>query len=250
MPPRCAYRSSARKTSPIPPPRTGVSRSSALSLACLAASGITTAGVVGSLELAALAAAGAVVAGAHAWRARRTLRAHDMVLAYLGGRTGVRTARGWCSSDGTRRVRRSADGRLLFEELLADGTARVYRGPLPDDVRLAPASGTYESCGVFALYGRAVRPACFVGLPSALGGEPYHRPAAHVRMERNADGVRLLRFDARGRDVGETVHDSEAAAARQLEAEFGAHLGPRRTAPPRGRRTSGWEHTDTPERAL
>lgn len=142
----------------------------------------------------------------------------------------------------------------MFEELLPDGTARAYRARAPESGRLGGSAGHrisvlragYTLRGVYTLHGRAVRPACFSGLPATLGGTPEHVPAALVRLERGADVVRLVRVDRRGHDAGETVHFTEAEAERQLRVEFGAHLGPLREGDPPMRKTprktpQGWE---------
>jgi len=169
--------------------------------------------------------------------------ADDRAARFLGPRA-VLDATGYVGLDGTRRIRFGADDdRARFEVLdPASGvtlsshvaTSRLER----PEIAPRPVRRVWHA----PVLGRAVRQVCFVGRPRQLGGAPRAVDARMVRLLELDEGALVVRVDAEGQAIADTLHASPEAAARQLEHELGPHVGTLRRGE-RGRpfrRRSGW----------
>lgn len=219
----------AQQTGPLPEPSVRGALRSAAALGSMAASGVAGAVVAGSLELAVLAGAGAVAAVAHWLRASKERRQHRTVASFLDCDAVVETPGSWTSPDGLRRVRvMPGDDQARFEFLdpVTGETLESFRGPSS----AAPPpleEGVLVERAVATVHGRPVDPRCFSGLPPQLGGRFARlREVRSVAVNVRRDGVLIERLDRDGQLVGDTWHPDLTAALRQLEAEYGAHLGP------------------------
>ena len=194
------------------------------SLAALAGAGALAAS---QLELLAIVGAGALATAAHAWRERRERRRAEALASFLGGDEIALGPGTWTSPDGYRRVRSVAhDSLLRFEHLdpSSDETLASFCVTAP----VGPCSAPVEVLErkVAPLYGRARDERCFAGLPPELGGEAVALTGIRYAMlERSREGVLLVRCDAGGACIADTLHADVSAALRQLEAEHGEHVG-------------------------
>lgn len=200
-------------------------RRSAL-LGSLAAAAGAGAFAAGQVEFWALAGAGALVAAAQAWKARRETRRASALAIFLGGEKVVLGPGTWTSLDGARRVRSAMGDALVRWEHLDPSTGETlasFRAAAP----VSPAAIASEllACEVAPLFGRARDARCFTGLPPELGGEPLAADASSVRLEVRRNGVLLVRCDAGGSSIGDTLHTDVASAIGQLRLEYGDHVG-------------------------
>lgn len=213
------------------------------SLAALAGAGALAAT---QLELLAILGAGALATATHAWRENRERRRREALASFLGSAEVVLGPSSWTSPDGCRRVRSVArDSLLRFEHLdpASDETLASFSVSAP----VGPCAAPFEVLErrVAPLHGRGRGPRCFAGLPPELGGEAVALTGARYAMlERARDGVLLVRCDASGARLADTLHADVAAALRQLEAEHGEHVGRFRDAgarfPPPARTRPSW----------
>lgn len=205
----------------------GAVRSAAV-LGSVALTSVAGAALAGSVELAVLAGAGAVAAVTHGVRALGQRRRHRAVARFLGSDLVIEAAGCWTTPDGRRRVRvMPGDEHARFERLdpHTGETLESFRGPSPA-APPPPDEAVIVERVVATVHGRPLDPRCFTGLPPALGGRFARLEEVRlVAMDVRRDGVLIERLDGDGQLVGDTWHPDLAAARRQLEAEYGGHLG-------------------------
>jgi len=178
----------------------------------------------------------------------------DRVARFLGPRALV-GASGYVALDGSRRVRFVADDeRARFEVIdpVSGVTLSCHVAPTrfepPDDLEAPSPRRVWHA----PVLGRCVRQVCFLGHPRVLGGSPRALDARLVRLLELDGGALVVRLDAQGQPIADTLHPSAEAAARQLEHELGAHVGTLRRGE-RGRpfrRRTSWVGTRGPSHGV
>ena len=218
-----------RRTSALVASDERCSARSALLLTVIAiAGGAIAATMVGSAALFSLIGAGALAATAHWIASRVRRRRHRRVADFLGGEQVSLTPGGWCSLDGTRRLRsRDGDRLARFERVdpSSGQTLASFRAETP--VMPAPVERAPISVRWATVAGRRpLAPCCFVGVPPEVGRGDATLPSVdRVILSVFRDGALVERCDADGVLVGDTWHRDAAVAREQLAREYGPHLG-------------------------
>jgi hypothetical protein len=137
------------------------------------------------------------------------------------------TSGGWCSLDGTRRLRaRAGDPLARYEHLdpSSGQTLASFRAGapvMPRPVERAPA----RVLEAVVAGRRPLAPCCFLGAPPEIGSGATLPSVERVTISVFSDGVLAERCDAGGVLVGDTWHPHLEAASEQLAREYGPHIG-------------------------
>lgn len=201
-------------------------RSAAL-LGAIALGGVASAVLAGSPELLLLAGAGVLAAAAQWAVAHAAGRRQRGLARFFGAERITLTSVGWCSLDGTRRLRARAGDRLArFEHLDPSNgqTLASFRAGTPV-MPLAVGHASRRVLSAVVAGRRPLAPCCFVGAPPEIGGDATLPSVERVIVSVLADGVLVERCDADGVLVGDTWHLDLPAAQEQLAREYGPHVG-------------------------